>query len=100
MGAEEEEEGDILPLISGPQWLRTRAKNISRTCASCEAESGSGLRDGIGSRSGSPLVGGWRAMAAMYDCRARNPLRICVGSSTRNRAWSTAEGRDGCLGMG
>jgi hypothetical protein len=39
------------PLISSPHLLLTRAKNISFTCASCDADSGNGLRDGMGRRS-------------------------------------------------
>lgn len=49
---------------------------MSRTCASCDAESGNGLRDGIGSWAGSPTGGGWRPIAAMYDGYFTLPIQV------------------------
>lgn len=48
--------GGSLPFISGLQWLRTLSWNISRTWASCDADRGRGLRDGMGRRSAELVV--------------------------------------------
>jgi hypothetical protein len=42
------------PLISSAHFARTRLWYISRTCCSCDAESGSGVRAGRGGRPAGP----------------------------------------------
>ncbi len=69
------EEGRYTPLISGPHLLRTRVWKISRTCASCDADSGSGLRDGTGRRGASLPPSA--AMVAMHSLAA--VLGVVVG---------------------
>lgn len=46
------------PLISAAHRLRTRSWKISRTCASCDADKGSGFLDGTASRAAVVVVFG------------------------------------------
>lgn len=55
----------FIPLISAAQEARTLAWYTSRTCASCDADRGRGLRDGIGSRGGSSISGAGGAIVAI-----------------------------------